>query len=796
MTTLTFDAARTELIRSLEAGEQYRFLMMVDPYLQARADDHYLRLMAAREYLKLQLVVPAREVLAEGEHLAESPPEFDMLQQSLPAHTGAAIPWSRHADRFEANLAALADRGVEPALIRDPWTTRRDDYQWFCDAHGVDQIRMRGAAGRWRWIPYLGHHKSVSDAQPLPEDIKQIAPGPYLFEGLDLGWYFQRVFSATLDTFLGYSCALFVVEPQADLLAVVLHLHDWRTILSDPRVFWFIGPGCTEALRKVWDADYDLPWPRQAFTLSAFRPPCHPGSVEVIHQEGTRRERQIATSRQELETRYAAADLDYWAKRFDEALSGRGEPLRILAAVSTHTTFLKHSMRDARRALEALGHRCVVLTEKTAYGVTGPLTYHQAIRELNPDVFFVLDHLRPEFEAFLPRNLPILTWDQDQLPHVFTVENIRRIARHDFLVGCSKSKFVVEGGNPKQFLHARVPTCPEQFGGDPLSDSEIATYTCDISYVSHASQTPKRFHEQERASCPDAKTTALLDTVYELMPAMLAKYRVARAEVWDALLVEACRHCDMIVAEGGFRTWLWSWDLWRLGERLFRHEALEWVAQWARKHGRSFRIYGNGWENHPSLAEFAAGPADNGRELLCIYRASRLNLQLMPAGFIHQRALDGLASGGFFLTRYVPGDLRGRTLRALVTRIRDTGLSTTRELLATTDQALRTLLSRYQGEWLHRSDATRTDLFNEIELSAELTYPDEVFPHFEDIVFDSAEQFAATANRFLADDDKRRAVAAEMRQVVIQRFSYRPAMEQFLTAMADYVKEAAASAEC
>ena len=79
-------------------------------------------------------------------------------------------------------------------------------------------------------------------------------------------------------------------------------------------------------------------------------------------------------------------DRHYWANRFKEALSGRGEPLRILAAVSTHTTFLQYSMRDVKRAFESLGHRCVFLEEQTPYDIMGPQTYHKAIRELDADL--------------------------------------------------------------------------------------------------------------------------------------------------------------------------------------------------------------------------------------------------------------------------------------------------------------------------------------------------------------------------------------------------------------------------
>ena len=111
----------------------------------------------------------------------------------------------------------------------------------------------------------------------------------------------------------------------------------------------------------------------------------------------------------------------------------------------------------------------------------------------------------------------------------------------------------------------------------------------------------------------------------------------------------------------------------------------------------------NGWENHPTLSEFAAGPADNGRELLCIYRASKINLQLMPAGFIHQRALDGLASGGFFLTRFIPQDVRGRVLRRLQARMSELNIDDPHALACCEDEHIRSLRHEFLRGWSERS---------------------------------------------------------------------------------------------
>ncbi|MFQ5415057.1 MAG: hypothetical protein ACE5E6_11425, partial [Phycisphaerae bacterium] len=643
MPTATIADHRERMLRLLEHGRSYEFLTMEAAYRDACPDDDFIRLMAAREYLKLGLVAPAHDLLTMPAPTEASSAEWTALAATLATMPSGVVPWASRRSVLDANLRALAARGTDIASIRTAWATQQNAFELLRDRHGVEQVRRRDRAGHWQWIPFLGDHRAVDDARAMPDGVDQPMPGPYLFDGLDRGWYFERVYRATDDTFLGYSCALFVVEPDPARLALVLHLRDWHDILADPRVMVFVGDACMDDLRRAWDDSPDLPHPRQVFRLGPPRPASAPSIVEVVQDAARRREDAVRASYRDIVSRYAGRDRRYWAQRFDDALSGRGAPLRVLAAVSTHTTFLQHAMRDARHALEALGHKCRILTEDTCYTTISPLTYHAAMRDLDPDLFLSIDHLRPEFPWVVPPNLPILSWDQDQLPHVVTESNIAGMAEHDFVVGCSKNPFVRAGCNPTQYLHALVPTCPERFGGDPLTNNERATYACDVSYVSHASQTPRAFHEHERAQYGNATIGRLLDAMYDTLPAMLAKHRTVCGKLPAVVLDEASRRCGVVVRDAALRTRLMWWYLWRVGDRMFRHEALEWVGAWARKTGRRFRIYGHGWHDHPTLAPFAAGPADNGRELLCIYRASRINLQLMPAGFIHQRALDGLA---------------------------------------------------------------------------------------------------------------------------------------------------------
>jgi len=158
----------------------------------------------------------------------------------------------------------------------------------------------------------------------------------------------------------------------------------------------------------------------------------------------------------------------------------------------------------------------------------------------------------------------------------------------------------------------------------------------------------------------------------------------------------------------------------------------------------------------------------------------------MPAGFIHQRALDGLAAGGFFLTRLAPQDLRGYAYKRLAARIKELGLGPARDYLTSTDPEFRRLLRLCIGPDVDRIDPEAAKL-HLTPLLAELPFCDEVFTDFEEITFDSPEEFAVVADRYINDEPARQAKTTAMRDVVLQHFSYIPTVNRFLHAMRDYL---------
>ncbi|MCH8102794.1 MAG: DEAD/DEAH box helicase [Chloroflexi bacterium] len=223
----------------------------------------------------------------------------------------------------------------------------------------------------------------------------------------------------------------------------------------------------------------------------------------------------------------------------------------------------------------------------------------------------------------------------------------------------------------------------------------------------------------------------------------------------------------------------------RIGDRMFRHVALEWVADWAKRSGRTLTIWGNGWERHPTLAKYAQGPVQNGQQLRALYQASAINLQLMGFGFIHQRALDGLMSGAFFMARRTYADRAGLDKRQLIRLVDQTGLSDAdgwKELSdGTLKDQLEEVVARLQGDlrglcpgWIdvHRRTSNSD-------------YAAEIIPHFDEITFATQDDFEARAERFLGNPDLRATRAQAMRRVVTQRYSYTSRMSQMLQFLRD-----------
>jgi hypothetical protein len=90
---------------------------------------------------------------------------------------------------------------------------------------------------------------------------------------------------------------------------------------------------------------------------------------------------------------------------------------------------------------------------------------------------------------------------------------------------------------------------------------------------------------------------------------------------------------------------------------LHRQQALRWAMEIAAERGLDLALFGNGWEAVPEFKPVWRGSVDYQRDLTTVLQASRAVLHLEPWSVVaHWRGLDALSAGAVVLARKSPQD--------------------------------------------------------------------------------------------------------------------------------------------
>jgi hypothetical protein len=690
------------------------------------------------------------------------------------ANSGA-IPWSSRARRFTANLRALATRNPGAAELVQNAAAGLESFRLHTSADGNYQIAVPAGSAPTAWLGGLADHKAATALWTF-DKTKTPVPPPLLFDGLGFGWLFLHVFATTTDTYNGYSPALYVLEPDPLAFAMLLHLHDLQTHLAHPRTRCFIAANPDEALRTFTAALRDTPsWglPEKSIRchLRAREPlPFEPVLEQLRLQRVAAREKVVA----EIAAYYDGKSLADWSATFASK-----RPLRILAITSRYTTVLKHAVAELQAAAADLGHVCEVAIEPDDQSLEHP--FLEQIATFKPDLLVQISRLRYE-NPLLPKNVPFLCWDQDNLPCMRTEDATRSLDALTFVAGHGALQGWSFHNWPRRnviFCHPAAST--HRYPRTPAPADLLEKHACDISFISNASVSPEEIAAQQAArwTTPPALAGLFSACSNEILT------QGSSGKAWEfadlqSLVTSIAAARGLSVDEKSLNELALSLAL--IADRCFRHAALHWAANFADAHGKTLRLYGHGWDKHPRFARYAAGPAAQGSEIHAIYQASKINLQLIEGGFLHSRSLDGLAAGGFFLTRASPNDSRGdelsRALHTLATRALALDLSTPQELAANQDPALR---AAHETLAPHLAHYPQDRPLRALENWAALPQPPVLFPHLQDIRFTTEAEFSALAARYLADDTARQQLAADMHAIVQQHFTHTHRLHQFLT---------------
>lgn len=550
-----------------------------------------------------------------------------------------------------------------------------------------------------------------------------------------------------------------IVETDPQLVTVCLMLHDWSADdgpLVDPRFHWYVGRKANARYEQRLISDVMLEKPY------------------VVLGRDTRREAMNALlqrARQQTAAREAR-----WQRRIDQhyadfncdALTvGQAARPKVLLITCRFTTVLQHSTADCEQAFSKLGWRTRKLIEPSDTHRMTTTAVTQALATFRPDMVFTIDQLRSHCFSVFPERLPYVCWVQDQLNRFTNPEAGASIGYRDFVLSMVGQMYVNQWGYPtRQIIETPKLTRPPVRPATWTSDGD------DIVYVSNASQTLDALLEPFAGHALMTKCAR----------AVVAEYGAGRAlpTLWHVGKI-----VDGVTAKHGLeispaeRALAVNQLVHPLNNALYRQQSLRWVAQIADEKNLSFAIYGHGWDAHPDFARFARGPVAYGSDLEKLTRQSKINLQIVPSFCLHQRLLDGLVAGGFFLVRAHPSDtLMPRLLQQLDHRSQ------------TVDEALEFAGdNRPALESLFSEAECMTDLGMPIDLvswlrscqRAELMNTSGVaLPQLEQVAFDDQTSLRQRIEQYLDDDFARSDLAEAQRQSVERRLSYTAGLRRTL----------------
>jgi hypothetical protein len=758
-----------------QQGEHYQVVNAALVYLESDPYSAEAALYAFRSYTALGLIGPALEMLEAGGSPLATLPEFCGLRGELSKMPSGRVEWDTLRQRFEANLAAIYARHPDLRQHDQAFRGIPQTLELYRALDGNWQVSTAPSKGRRRWLPDLGDAKGLVAKTRPAHDPDQPFCHPYIVTGDRFGLWFDLIHGATEKMFLTFRPRVYLVEPDIRALGVTLHTSESVDRLCDQRTSIIVGPHCVEALIELLEQDS-----LRAIPEYVVGGPCSDKGfqrrlVEAIRPLTTDRQRQARAAIAAVQKHYEALPAGHWPERFGQA---RSKSLRVLGLTSRFTTVLQYSMRDLKGAFERLGHEFRLLLDENDHDLHPQARTAEVIASFKPDLVVLIDHLWREHSQVVPANVPFVCWIQDRLPHLFKKEAGRGVRSMEFVIGYGFPECLTEFDYPAdRFYPCVIPTSPEQLLDPDEGPEDLEQYRCDVMYATNACETPAELHQWHRQQYA-GEGRAFVDAAFETLMGLVGRPGFCGDYDWSGLVERVERETGLAVTDHGVRREIGG--LLRLiAHQWLREASIRAAARWADQTGGRFNLYGRGWEGRREFAQFARGPVEHGRPLGRAFRAARISLHAGCNSALHQRVLDGLCAGGFFLVHEKPSDLAHGLNQAIYRHVRDKGLTppfTLRpaDLPEPHAAEYRRFLTIRGSDPETGVVASREMMLN---LEAECGWrcrhsASSIWPRYQEIVYRDADHLMERIDYFLQHDEERRGHAAEMRRAVLEHFTY------------------------
>lgn len=763
----------------------------------ARGADLALAMAMVKALVREGLAGVAAGLVRALHAAAESDPNLEALAAQIERMPSGELPRATLQSRLTARRAALT--ALNPRLESIP-PSLDSGLRAYRSRRGDLHLLRDNPAARLDLVFPFTDQRALAGGLRLPEATLTTS---YLLIGVPG----QAIWKALLHqaTAAGYEPPIDLVEPDPAVFAAWLATLEDEAPLRTERVSCFVGPEASLQLRQ-WLAEHA--W-RTAPThmLTNHRPGFAPPSVDgaFLAPAAEARAKRDAEAKRRMHARHEGKDLAFWRRRYREAGSTQ-PPLRFVGFTTRYSTVIQYAMADLAAAFRRRGCGFDLVMQPSKHCPTVDVV--GALAGGDHDGIVVINHLRLEFGDTKPANIPYVCWMQDHMDALCDRKAGQSIGPLDLVITHSPHVYASLYGYPLgRCLPSSNLTDPATYSDEPLPEAELAPMRCDVAFAAHGSGTPEELADEITRGAPPA-FRAMIETFLKLVRARLERDGWINSPELVMLMLEAesaSRHPALSPLVRRSRIYP---QLARIYDRVFRHEAIRWAASWAKKRGRSFRLYGQGWERNPEFAPYAAGQVAGGRPMRALYQATSVTLQMNGYSSLHQRLLDCLASGGFVLSRENPADSIRAPFLEIQRAIRELGLTSLAQLAAKRqtdaklDEACRGA-ERLGGAVIRpvgdarrdahvaamragndiddlRTDAGLFEMLRDMRLIPTRVAAD--LPGFDQTVFGTEAALHELLDRFVDDPAARAAVAAPMRRSVIEHDTYDSLVDRIIGA--------------
>lgn len=580
-------------------------------------------------------------------------------------------------------------------------------------------------------------------------------------------------------------------EPDLSLLHMCFLLHDYSGPdgpIEQRRVQWYAGEDWQKQYEGVMERDLMLPRAGVIVQQSTDRESITP-AVQKISK--VMDERQVKL-REAAHHHYAGLDAEELATRFEaQPFEGqiKDRKPRVLLMTSRFTTVLQYATKGVAAGFESLGWQSLTLIEPTPYHQISKLTLSEAVARFQPDLVFQIDHLRHEHENIFAPQLPFACWIQDHLAHLTKIEAGKQVKQRDFVLSFATPLFIDTYKYPARQCIDMPMMLTSPRSQNPARQDDVP----DLVYVSNVSQQPSELIEKVVRCTAEQWKPLARNASREL----IARYEQGQSlpshhDVRLLLDEVIAGHGHAQPDDGALRRLIE--DLWNpLNSALYRQQALRWVVAAAREMKLSVGLYGLGWETNPEFAALAKGVIQNGEPLAALTRSAKINLNLEPyVCFTHQRLLDGLVAGGFYLVRHHPGNSLLQELLNFMEAQGDDESQSSSEAIAACEPARQSELERLIKRAACLTFAQNADPVRQVrcwQRAGVLIHQEVALPHLSDVSFNDAASCKAMIERFVRADQLRQSISDTQRKSIESRLSFDTGVRMVISRIASLLRQ-------